>query len=106
MTNLDDVHAGGSQGAAADRIQQLEDQLVEVRQQLWQARDAVIGATATAGSLRARNTELEMLIHQLRAALAQRDAEIAQSRSLSRRIVAGLRSPRRAAGYVARTLRG
>lgn len=44
-----------------------------MRQELWQARDAVIGATATAGSYRARNVELETLIHQLRSEVARLD---------------------------------
>lgn len=54
-------------------VARLEAELVELRQDLWRARDAVIGATATAGSFRARNTELEMLVHQLRTEVARLD---------------------------------
>ncbi len=56
------------------------DELTRLRQELWQARDAVIGATATAGSFQARNTELEMLVQQLRKELVARDAELAALR--------------------------
>jgi len=55
------------------QVAALEARIVELRQELWQARDAVIGATATAGSYRARNVELEMLVHQLRAEIARLD---------------------------------
>ena len=34
--------------------------------ELWTARDAVVGVTRELGVLRARNKELELLIHQLR----------------------------------------
>lgn len=42
------------------------DELTALRLELWAARDAAFGAVAEAGTLRARNTELEALIHQLR----------------------------------------
>lgn len=42
------------------------EELVALRLELWEARDAAIGAIAEAGTLRARNRELEALIHQLR----------------------------------------
>lgn len=61
----------------AERVAQLEEELVELRQELWRARDAVIGATATAGSYRARNKELEMLVHQLRTEVARLDRALA-----------------------------
>jgi hypothetical protein len=42
----------------------------QLRKDLWTARDAVIGAEAEAGTLKVRNRELEILIAQLRDALA------------------------------------
>jgi len=116
VTDLDDIHeasttapAGSTSpsapGAVVDRVHDLELELVGVRQQLWEARDAVIGATATAGSVRARNVELEMLVHQLRTALAQRDVELAAARrSITGRVSTAKRGARRFAGRIKRLL--
>lgn|GEM_PF-5103727 len=62
--------SAASQGADADAAEapgtDPHDEVVELRLALWSARDAAIGAVAQAGTLRARNAELEALVHQLR----------------------------------------
>lgn len=60
----------GGRAADAARIDELEAAVEQVRKDLWTARDAVIGAEAEAGALKVRNRELEILIAQLRDALA------------------------------------
>jgi hypothetical protein len=85
----------------AARVAELEDEVRTLRKELWQARDATIGATATAGSYKARNVELEMLIHQLRTELAKMDAKLTVATgSLTGRVNAALTVP----GRVARKL--
>ena len=44
----------------------LTAEIAELKLELWGARDAAMGAVAQAGTLRARNAELEALVHQLR----------------------------------------
>ena len=78
-----------------DQIAALDEQVRSLRRDLWQSRDATIGATATAGSYRARNAELEMLIHQLRTEVARLDAALGSRRgSLAGRIARAVASPR------------
>jgi DNA repair exonuclease SbcCD ATPase subunit len=60
---------GGHDDDAA-RIEQLEATVEQLRKDLWTARDAVIGAEAEAGALKVQNRQLEVLIAQLRDALA------------------------------------
>ncbi len=80
------------------RVAELEDEVRTLRKELWQSRDATIGATATAGSYKARNVELEMLIHQLRTELAKMDASLSEARgSLTGRVNRALSIPGRAA---------
>jgi len=62
------------------RVAELEAELRELRMDLWQSRDATIGATATAGSYRARNVELEMIIGQQRSAIVRLEAAVGQRR--------------------------
>lgn len=82
----------------AARVAELEDEIRTLKKELWQSRDATIGATATAGSYKARNVELEMLIHQLRTELAKMDAKLSVATgSLSGRMNAALGLPRRVA---------
>ncbi len=59
-------------GAAANdpTVEELEATVEQLRKDLCTARDAVIGAEAEAGTLKVRNRELEILIAQLRDALA------------------------------------
>ena len=82
---------------------ELEEEVRTLRKELWQSRDATIGATATAGSYKARNVELEMLVHQLRTELARMDAslQVAQG-SLTGRMNAALGLPRRVARKILR----
>lgn len=63
-----DAADGGD--AAAERIEQLEATVEQLRKDLWTARDAVIGAEAEVGASRVRIRELETLVNQLRDALA------------------------------------
>ena len=48
----------------------LEATVARLRRELWVAKDALIGAQAEAASLKILNRELEVLIGQLRDALA------------------------------------
>jgi hypothetical protein len=82
----------------AARIAELEDEVRSLRKDLWRARDATIGATASAGSYKARNVELEMLIHQLRVELGKTQSALLVSQgSLSGKVNALANMPRRAA---------
>jgi hypothetical protein len=78
------------------RVAELEAELRELRMDLWQSRDATIGATATAGSYRARNVELEMIVGQQRSAIVRLEAAVGQRResSFGRRARRALRNPR------------
>ncbi|MEZ5320827.1 MAG: hypothetical protein R2698_01865 [Microthrixaceae bacterium] len=49
----------------ASRTEALEAENAALKQDLWTARDAAIGAIAQAGTLRARNAELEATVAQL-----------------------------------------
>jgi hypothetical protein len=60
----------GDGAADAARIDELEATVEQLRKDLWTARDAAIGAEAEAGALKVRNRELEVLVAQLRDALA------------------------------------
>jgi len=84
-------------------VTELEEEVRTLRKELWQSRDATIGATATAGSYKARNVELEMLVHQLRTELARMDAslQVAQG-SLTGRMNAAWGLPRRVARKILR----
>ncbi len=86
----------------SERVTELEAQVLELRQQLWEARDAAMGATATAGSYRARNTELEMLVQQLRNEIARLDRALTGRRAstLPSKVKRAVRDP----GAVARRL--
>jgi hypothetical protein len=70
----------------------LEQQIVDLKQEVWIARDAAIGATAELGTARAHVVELESLVHQLRSELAAHDAMI---RSRSYRLATRLNRPAR-----------
>lgn len=59
-------------------IEELSEEIANLKLELWSARDAAVGAVAQAGALRARNTELEALIHQLRVEV-DRLAHVEQS---------------------------
>jgi uncharacterized small protein (DUF1192 family) len=63
------------------RVAELEEEVRRLRLDLWRSRDATIGATATAGSYRARNTELEMIVGQLRTEVTRLAAAAAARRS-------------------------
>ncbi len=58
-----------SAGSSSPQDYSATDELTELRLDLWSARDAAIGAVAQAGSLRARNAELEAQVHRLRVEL-------------------------------------
>jgi hypothetical protein len=62
----------GDAGDGGDEptVEELQATVEQLRKDLWTARDAVIGAEAEAGTLKVRNRELEILIAQLRDALA------------------------------------
>ena len=70
MEDVTDDSTATTDGTAQERIDELEATVEQLRKDLWTARDAVIGAEAEAGSLKVRNRELEILIAQLRDALA------------------------------------
>jgi hypothetical protein len=59
-----------SDDSAADALANanaaLTAEIAELKLDLWTARDAAMGAVANAGTLRARNAELEAHIHALR----------------------------------------
>jgi hypothetical protein len=65
-----DDPAPATAGATDPTVEELEATVEQLRKDLWTARDAVIGAEAEAGTLKVRNRELEILIAQLRDALA------------------------------------
>jgi len=67
--------------------------------ELWVARDAAIGAIAEAGTLRARNAELEALIHQLRVEL---DRLARVETTLTYRVGKALLAPAKRARQLAR----
>ncbi len=66
------THGTGDAGHGGDEptVEELQATIEQLRKDLWTARDAVIGAEAEAGTLKIRNRELEILIAQLRDALA------------------------------------
>jgi hypothetical protein len=68
----------------------LEQQIVDLKQEIWVARDAAIGATAELGTARAHIVELESLVHQLRSELARHDAVM---RSRSYRLAISMSAP-------------
>lgn len=70
MDDVTDDSTEPADDAAQERIDELEATVERLRKDLWTARDAVIGAEAETGSLKVRNRELEILIAQLRDALA------------------------------------
>ena len=63
-------HGDAGHPPARPTVEELQATVEQLRKDLWTARDAVIGAEAEAGSLKVRNRELEILIAQLRDALA------------------------------------
>ena len=63
-----------SEGDLTETLTDLTTQIAELKLELWSARDAAVGAVAQAGALRARNAELEAVIHQLRSRAPQRRA--------------------------------
>ncbi len=82
-----------------DRTEQLEATVVQLRQDLWIARDATIGATAELGTARAKVTELEALIHQLRVEVTRLDAELrSKPVRLAMRLAGPVRRARRLLG--------
>ena len=97
----DETPDGQDQGderveALRARVAELEAELRQMRLELWQSRDATIGATATAGSYRARNVELEMIIGQQRSAIVRLEAAVGQRReaTFGRRLKRALKNPR------------
>jgi hypothetical protein len=66
------TQGAGDAGHGGDEptVEELQATIEQLRKDLWTARDAVIGAEAEAGTLKIRNRELEILIAQLRDALA------------------------------------
>jgi hypothetical protein len=77
------------------RVAELEEELRQLRLDLWQSRDATIGATATAGSYRARNVELEMIVGQQHAEIVRLKAAVGARResTFGRRARRALRNP-------------
>ncbi len=63
---------------STSEIEELPDEIAQLRIDLWSARDAAIGAVAAAGTLRARNAELESTVRQLHAEI-NRLAHVEQS---------------------------
>ncbi|MEI2653986.1 MAG: hypothetical protein V9G12_17895 [Microthrixaceae bacterium] len=88
-----------SEGDLTETLTDLTTQIAELKLDLWAARDAAVGAVAAAGSLRARNAELEAMIHQLRVEVA-RLAHVEQS--LTFRVGDGVLKPLKAARRLAR----
>lgn len=76
-----------------------DDELTALRIQMWAARDAAFGAVAEAGTLRAKNKELEALIHQLRLEV---DRLAYVERSITYRVGNAIVGPVRAARRFAR----
>jgi len=76
----------------------LTAEIADLKLELWSARDAAMGAVAQAGTLRARNAELEALIHQLRVEV-DRLAHVEHSVTyrIGDRLVRPLRAARRLA---------
>lgn len=85
--------------SAGPDVAQLAAEIAELKLDLWSARDAALGAVAAAGSLRARNAELEAMVHQLRSEVA-RLAHV--ERSLTFRVGDGVLRPLKAARRLAR----
>ena len=101
MTASDDATRLHHETPAPDRatIAALEQQIVELKQELWASRDATIGATAELGTARAKIRELEALIHQLRIQVQTQDAD------LRSRLVVLARGASRPARVLRRVLR-
>jgi hypothetical protein len=76
-----------------------DEELATLRQELWVARDAAIGATAELGTARARVRELEVRTQQLEAEVARRRAEM-DSRAV-RLVLAAVRPLRKLRGLSA-----
>ncbi len=87
-----------SEGDLTETLTDLTTQIAELKLELWSARDAAVGAVAQAGALRARNAELEALIHQLRVEI-DRLAHVEQSITfrLGNTVVKPLKAARRLA---------
>jgi hypothetical protein len=84
---------------SASRVELLESQIAELKQELWIARDAAIGATAELGTARAKVVELEALVHQLRSQLAIQEAMVrSRSYKMATRLGAPARLARRILG--------
>lgn len=74
-------------------------EIAELKLELWNARDAAIGAIAEAGSLRARNAELEASIHQLHTELNRLGAV---EQSITFRVGAAILKPLKSARRLSR----
>ncbi len=66
----DDRHPAPDEAPLGRADDELQATVERLRKELWVAKDALIGAQAEAASLKILNRELEVLIGQLRDALA------------------------------------
>lgn len=88
-----------SEGDLTEILNDLTTEIAELKLELWSARDAAVGAIAQAGTLRARNAELEALIHQMRVEI-DRLAHV--EHSLTNRVGTAVLRPLKAARRLAR----
>jgi hypothetical protein len=80
----------------SEQSTEVSEQIATLKQELWVARDAAIGATAELGSARARVRELEVRNQQLEVEVARCHADM-NSRAV-KLVLAAVRPLRKARG--------